>query len=918
MLNNEFRQKGQSLIEVLIYVAVFGAIAASLMGVVWSITKIHSTVVASNEVDSNLSYAMNLINYKVRSASSVESATSSTLVLKMSNNTITTFSVTDGVLYLQEGSADPVAVNSDRVAVSGLTFEKIDMPNAKGGARVNLTLTYVPKEGDAPNLKKTLISAITQSATAITFSEDIVPGQDNSYSVGSASFGWKNGYFSEDVTVDGTISGTTFCISSDCKTAWPSGGGGSVTGTGTTNKVAKWTSSSALGDSLIRDDGANVGIGETNPASGAILSVVGSATFAGVSGAWNGGLPYLQISNDSTTTYLDQKSSGRNLHIRAKSGGGTLGDQLFLQAGGSVGIGTTSPGSKLEVYDSTDELLRLTRVTASYPTKFKVGTDSAFVINSGNSDVLAIKSGKVGIGLTSPTSTLAVAGTVESTTGGFKFPDGTTQTTAAGASSWITSGNDIYNSNSGNVGIGTSPQAGMRMDIRSDINIDGSSAITSYGYNGNGGRAIKGHGYATTGTGNNTGITGISTGSRAAGTNIGGYFSASGAATNYALVTASGNVGIGDATPSYQLDVSGDVNITGALREDGVEIFSGMIAMFDATCPIGWTRFSALDNIFPVGSSAYGTTGGSSSHTHSVNPPETTTSTVADHRHSQTGGSGIRGGSGSAYPAEQGFSTSYAGGHSHTVDVSSFDSGSVSSLPPYMTMVYCKKNVGADVAEWTLTREKYEQATLVSLDSSIAKTVKASDKPYDLAMAGIVSTEPGWILGRETSQKALLALSGQVPLKVSTTNGLIKIGDPITSSAIMGVGMKATEAGPIVAKAMEDFNPDNLTQIVLCPKGTLDGVVCGKIMVLISVSWYGGDASKSLIGGLVEKVKRALASLGIWVENQVVKVKELLADKISAKRMRLKELEMIDKTTGDIYCAWINNGEWTQAQGECE
>lgn len=43
-------------------------------------------------------------------------------------------------------------------------------------------------------------------------------------------------------------------------------------------------------------------------------------------------------------------------------------------------------------------------------------------------------SGNVGIGTTNPSSKLTVAGTIESTTGGVKFPDGTTQSTAASAS----------------------------------------------------------------------------------------------------------------------------------------------------------------------------------------------------------------------------------------------------------------------------------------------------------------------------------------------------------------------------------------------------------------------------------------------------------------------------------------------------
>ncbi|MFH1235035.1 MAG: hypothetical protein V1493_05495 [Candidatus Diapherotrites archaeon] len=42
-----------------------------------------------------------------------------------------------------------------------------------------------------------------------------------------------------------------------------------------------------------------------------------------------------------------------------------------------------------------------------------------------------ISGDKVGIGTTSPEQKLSVAGTIESTSGGFKFPDATTQTTAA-------------------------------------------------------------------------------------------------------------------------------------------------------------------------------------------------------------------------------------------------------------------------------------------------------------------------------------------------------------------------------------------------------------------------------------------------------------------------------------------------------
>ena len=46
---------------------------------------------------------------------------------------------------------------------------------------------------------------------------------------------------------------------------------------------------------------------------------------------------------------------------------------------------------------------------------------------------LIVKNGQVGIGTSAPTEKLEVAGTVYSSSGGFKFPDGTTQTTATTA-----------------------------------------------------------------------------------------------------------------------------------------------------------------------------------------------------------------------------------------------------------------------------------------------------------------------------------------------------------------------------------------------------------------------------------------------------------------------------------------------------
>lgn len=85
--------------------------------------------------------------------------------------------------------------------------------------------------------------------------------------------------------------------------------------------------------------------------------------------------------------------------------------------------------------------------------------------------------GNVGIGVTSPTAKLDVDGAIRSMQGGFIFPDGTVQATAASGSAgprggdWDSDGDDLFY-NQGNVGIGTdSPD--FPLHVVGDIFADG-------------------------------------------------------------------------------------------------------------------------------------------------------------------------------------------------------------------------------------------------------------------------------------------------------------------------------------------------------------------------------------------------------------------------------------------------------------
>jgi hypothetical protein len=103
-------------------------------------------------------------------------------------------------------------------------------------------------------------------------------------------------------------------------------------------------------------------------------------------------------------------------------------------------------------------------------------------------------------------------------------------------------------------------------------------------------------------------------------------------------------------------------------------------------------------------------------------------------------------------------------------------------------------NIGAkyqDVAEWVEAREALPAGTVVMADPAVDNHVQAATLAYEMAVAGVVSAQPGVILGEAGPGKVAVAQSGRVLVKVDASYGPINRGDLLVASPTPGHAMRS-------------------------------------------------------------------------------------------------------------------------------
>jgi hypothetical protein len=125
----------------------------------------------------------------------------------------------------------------------------------------------------------------------------------------------------------------------------------------------------------------------------------------------------------------------------------------------------------------------------------------------------------------------------------------------------------------------------------------------------------------------------------------------------------------------------------------------------------------------------------------------------------------------------------------------------------------------ADIAEYIDSLEPLEPGDVVELDPHNPGHYRRSRSPYSTLVAGVISAQPGFILGSREPPRPLLALVGRVHVKASAENGPIRPGDLLVSASKPGYAMRCPEPvqceGAILGKALEPLEQGTGTILIL-------------------------------------------------------------------------------------------------------
>lgn len=138
------KQKGFSLIELLLYISMTAIVVLVISGLLYTIlqSKVKNQTIA--EVEQQGALAVQIISQTIRNSQSINTPTSgssgNSLSLAQVSASVnpTVFDLSNGSLRITEGTGSAVSLTNSRVSVSGLTFQ-----NLSASVKFQFTISHI-------------------------------------------------------------------------------------------------------------------------------------------------------------------------------------------------------------------------------------------------------------------------------------------------------------------------------------------------------------------------------------------------------------------------------------------------------------------------------------------------------------------------------------------------------------------------------------------------------------------------------------------------------------------------------------------------------------------------------------------------------------------------------------------------------
>lgn len=190
------RRAGFTMIELVIFSAIFTLTAVSFITILLSMTRIQLQQGAAAEVTQQSQFLLQTIQRYVEQSSLIEmpsNTATTTLKLRMSSSTYdpTYVYLTGTTLYLKETDAGAAqALTSSKIQVTNLSFQRKENAGGRDAVAVSFTLAY-----NNPNSQSKFVHGLSTSlarTSAAVFTSNILPSVATTYKLGSSTGDWRS------------------------------------------------------------------------------------------------------------------------------------------------------------------------------------------------------------------------------------------------------------------------------------------------------------------------------------------------------------------------------------------------------------------------------------------------------------------------------------------------------------------------------------------------------------------------------------------------------------------------------------------------------------------------------------------------------------------------------------------------------